>query len=210
MRDVFLSYTREDNDLAERLANALTASGVTVWWDHKIESGERFPQIIEQELAAAKFVVVLWSRASIGSEWVGNEARVGVERDVLVPALVEDVRPPLEFRSRQCANLVDWNNDPKHQGFRAILRRIQGAETYEHRLKRLTDELVLKHEKLKQSFNGAEDIFRSTPSFEQLTNQYISQGVSEADAKMLALQEQQAAYNKMLANLTALMQLKKI
>src|SRR6188472_4041094 len=77
VRDVFLSYAREDNDLAERLANALTASGVTVWWDHKIESGERFPQIIELELAAAKFVVVLWSRASIGSEWVGNEARVG-------------------------------------------------------------------------------------------------------------------------------------
>ena len=140
MKDVFLSYAGDNKDVAERVAAALTGSELTVWWDREIKSGERFPQRIEKELTASKFVVVLWSKASIESEWVGNEARVGVERDVLVPALIEAVRPPLEFRNRQCANLVNWNGDLTHPGFRALVSRIQGEDTAETTFERFLRE----------------------------------------------------------------------
>lgn len=120
MADVFISYASGDRECAGRLANCLEARGWTVWWDRKLLAGQSYDQVIEREIEAAKAVVVLWSRASLSSEWVKNEAGAAAERDALVPAFIDDVRPPLEFRRRQAANLVNWDGDPAHEGFRAL------------------------------------------------------------------------------------------
>lgn len=120
MADVFISYANEDRDLADKLARALSASGCSVWWDRKIIAGQAFDQTIEHELETAKSVVVLWSKHSIASEWVKNEAAAASERAVLVPALIESVRIPLEFRRKQTADLIGWNGDPSHSGFQAL------------------------------------------------------------------------------------------
>lgn len=120
MADVFISYASGDRERAGRLATSLEARGWTVWWDRKLLAGQSYDQAIEREIEAAKAVVVLWSRASLSSEWVKNEAGAAAERDVLVPAFIDDVRPPLEFRRRQAANLVNWDGDPAHEGFRAL------------------------------------------------------------------------------------------
>jgi hypothetical protein len=118
--DVFISYAREDRDRAERLASALSGFGWSVWWDRKIIAGQSFDQAIEHELETAKSVVVLWSKHSIASEWVKNEAAVASERGVLVPAIIDSVKLPLEFRRKQTAELIDWNGDPSHGGFQAL------------------------------------------------------------------------------------------
>ena len=70
MTDVFISYAREDREAAQRLAAALEARGWSVWWDREIPVGHSFDQVIEQQLEAAKSVVVLWSKDSAASEWV--------------------------------------------------------------------------------------------------------------------------------------------
>ena len=69
---------------------------------------------------------MLWSKDSIESEWTKNEATVAAERNVLVPALLDDVRIPLEFRRKQTANLIDWNGDISHDGFKALCEGIAG------------------------------------------------------------------------------------
>jgi hypothetical protein len=120
MADVFLSYAREDREAALRLAQALEARGWSVWWDREIIAGESFDQAIERELAGARTVIVLWSKRSIASEWVKNEAADAAERGLLVPALLDDARLPLEFRRRQTADLTGWSGDVEHQGFRAL------------------------------------------------------------------------------------------
>src|SRR5262245_3079358 len=120
MADVFLSYAREDRPAAGVLARALEGRGWSVWWDREIHPGEAFDQTIERELAAAGAVVVLWSERSVASEWVKNEAAAAAERGVLVPALVDAAKLPLEFRRRQAADLVGWRGDPNHDGFRAL------------------------------------------------------------------------------------------
>ena len=120
MTDIFISYAREDRARAARLANALEASGWSVWWDRKIIAGQSFDEAIERELEAAKRILVLWSKDSINSEWVRNEAAVAAERGVLVPALIDPVKLPLEFRRKQTLDLVDWDGDPAHEGFRAL------------------------------------------------------------------------------------------
>ncbi len=120
MTDVFISYAREDRDRASKLATALTGMGWSVWWDRKIITGQAFDEAIEHELETAKSVVVLWSSHSVASEWVKNEAAVASERGVLVPAMIENVKLPLEFRRKQTADLTGWNGDSSHSGFQAL------------------------------------------------------------------------------------------
>jgi len=120
MTDVFISYASEDRERAAELARALGTLGWSVWWDRKIIAGQPFDHAIERELEAAKSVVVLWSKHSIGSEWVKNEAAVASERGVLVPAVIESVKLPLEFRRKQTADLTGWRGDASHGGFQAL------------------------------------------------------------------------------------------
>ncbi len=126
MSDVFLSYATGDREVARTLAAALQVEGWSVWWDRDIRVGQAYDQVIERELDSARCVVVLWSAASIASEWVKNEAASAAERGVLVPALIGNVRPPLEFRRRQTANLTGWDGDISAAGFQALCGGIAG------------------------------------------------------------------------------------
>lgn len=62
MPDVFLSYSREDQSIARRFAEALGQEGFSVWWDQSLRSGDAYDKVTEQALRDAKAVVVLWSR----------------------------------------------------------------------------------------------------------------------------------------------------
>jgi hypothetical protein len=118
--DIFISYASEDRERAGKLAQAFGTMGWSVWWDRRIIVGQAYDQTIERELEAARSIVVLWSKYSIASEWVRNEAAVGVGRGVLVPASLERVQLPLEFRRKQTADLTNWNGEPSHSGFQAV------------------------------------------------------------------------------------------
>jgi len=66
----------------------------------------RFRRVIEEEIHKARSGVVLWSATSIASDWVIEEASKGNERGILLPVLIEKVRPPMDFRSTHAADLV--------------------------------------------------------------------------------------------------------
>ncbi|HXV09053.1 MAG TPA: toll/interleukin-1 receptor domain-containing protein [Burkholderiales bacterium] len=122
---VFISYASEDRPGAERLAQALAQSGFAVWWDRKIPLGSSFDQVIEENLAQAECVLVLWTAASVQSRWVRAEASEAAAREVLVPVLMEpELKLPLEFRLLQAANLSDWSGDAQHAEFSALLAHI--------------------------------------------------------------------------------------
>jgi hypothetical protein len=105
MADIFLSYAREDRDKAQSFARELHRRGWSVWWDRKLRFGLPFRKVIERELTTAKCVIVLWSATSIESDWVIGEASEGARRGVLIPARIEDIRVPLEFRGLHTADL---------------------------------------------------------------------------------------------------------
>lgn len=106
MNDVFLSYASSDRDTAEKLAKLLQELGLSVFWDREISPGHLFDEVIEDRLQAAAAIVVLWSESAIGSRWVRAEAEEGAARNVLIPALIDDVKPPLAFRQIQAINLT--------------------------------------------------------------------------------------------------------
>src|SRR5262249_35021730 len=117
----------------KRLAEAMQTRGYNVWWDRQIAAGQTFDEGIEKALDEAKCVVVLWSATSVKSDWVKTEAAEASRRKVLVPALIDDVKIPLEFRRIQAADLTHWNgrtDDPEFEKFlRAIEMEIQSEST---------------------------------------------------------------------------------
>lgn len=124
MSDIFISYASHDRAKAKILAETLQQRGWSVWWDRNIPPGRSFDQVIEEALAAAKCVIVLWSRASASSDWVKTEAAEGARRRILVPALIENVTIPLEFRRIQTANLSDWHGSSPHSDFDELLQAV--------------------------------------------------------------------------------------
>jgi hypothetical protein len=119
--DIFLSYAREDRSWASRLAAGLIERGWSLFWDSHIPVGKSFDQVIENQLDAARCIVVLWSRHSISSNWVKAEASEGARRGILHPVLIENVRLPLEFRRLQTANLIDWQRGTAHGEFDQLI-----------------------------------------------------------------------------------------
>ncbi len=122
MSDIFISYFHHDRPHAEVLARALEAEGLSVWWDRTIPAGLNFDQVIEEALNAAKVVIVLWSRGSVKSRWVLNEAEEAAARNILVPVFIEErVRIPLAFRRIQAASLVGWDGSQEAPPFRELV-----------------------------------------------------------------------------------------
>ena len=131
MADVFISYAAEDRPKAEVLALALSARGWSVWWDRTLRPGQVWDAVIEKGAGTASCVVVCWSTRSIGSDWVRAEAAEALKRRVLLPVLIEDVLPPLPFRSIHAASFVGWDPDGyswEFEGFLGAVESLAGKQ----------------------------------------------------------------------------------
>jgi len=125
MSDIFISYSRKDQAKAELLAEFLESHGYSVWWDRYIPPGKTFDEAISMALDNTKCVIVLWSNSSVKSNWVKEEASVGMQRNILVPVLIDDVEIPIGFRRVQAAKLIDWEKRAKSFEFNQILDAVK-------------------------------------------------------------------------------------
>lgn len=124
---VFLSYARADQTQATQLAETLKGAGLDVWWDAMIEGGAAFARSIEAALESCNAVVVMWSRTSVASDWVLDEAARGRDLRKLVPVSLDGTLPPIGFRQYQSVDLSGWNGDAAAPGMVALLRGIAAA-----------------------------------------------------------------------------------
>ncbi len=128
--DIFISYSRQDRNTAEQFAVGLAEEGFAVWWDDAIHSGETFDEVIEEELRAAKAVVVLWSPRSVTSRWVRAEATLADRRRKLSPVIIEPCEKPIIFELTHTVDLSHWDGDRSDRGWQVFvkdLRRMTGA-----------------------------------------------------------------------------------
>ena len=125
MADIFISYANADRERARQLADALTHRGYAVWWDRTIPPGRVFDEVIQEAIQGARCMIVLWSADSVRSNWVKTEAAEGVARGILVPALIGEVAPPIEFKRIQSANLAVWDGDETHGEYRNLLESVE-------------------------------------------------------------------------------------
>lgn len=132
MAGIFLSYAREDRACAEKLARVLETAGHQVWWDRRLDGGEEFSAEIEAALDRSDAVVVAWSKESVKSRWVRDEAAVGGDKGRLVPVSIDGSLPPMGFRQFHTVDLTGWKAAKRDSRtaelLRSVERRLQGKE----------------------------------------------------------------------------------
>lgn len=129
MADVFVSYKAEDRRRVRPLVEALQAEGYSVWWDEQIGGGASWRREIEAELNAAKCVIVMWSKRSVGVDgtFVQDEATRAQQRHVYVPVLIDKVQLPIGFGECQALPLTGWHGERSDARFDAVLAAVRKA-----------------------------------------------------------------------------------
>ena len=120
MVDVFISYSRTDLAAVTRLAEAVEAEGYQVWWDADLPPHLSYGDVITAKIGIAKAAIVVWSQASVASEWVRAEADMARNQKKLVQTALDNVMPPLPFNQIQFAEIGDWHGEPDHPGWRKV------------------------------------------------------------------------------------------
>jgi hypothetical protein len=130
---IFLSYAREDRRCAEKLAQVLEKAGHSVWWDRHLDGGEEFSAEIEAALGQSDVVVVAWTRNSVKSRWVRDEAAVGGDTGKLVPVSMDGSLPPMGFRQFHTLQLENWKagktDERTAELLHSVERRLKGKVT---------------------------------------------------------------------------------
>jgi TIR domain len=129
---VFISYSSKDRDRVAVIADALRTMGLEVWWDREIPVATTYHEHIKKQLDEAQAVVVVWSPASVASQYVLWEAQKAHRRGILVPVVIAEADLPPDFFLIQAADLTRWRGntaDPEWKRLTGALSRLvsQGA-----------------------------------------------------------------------------------
>lgn len=132
MADVFVSYARANEPQAQQLADALRATGYSVWRDDELPAHRAYAEVIQERLRSAKAVVVLWSAQSARSQWVRSEAEAARQLGTLVQATIDGLVPPMPFDQIQCADLRDLSGKDESGGWRKLMSSIAALAGSKH------------------------------------------------------------------------------
>lgn len=124
MADVFLSYARPSANAAKLVADALRASGYSVWFDESLPAHRAYSEVIEEQLESAAAVLVLWSDEAARSQWVRSEANRARETTRLIQVRLDNSRLPMPFDQIHCADLSRWRGDPNAQPWQNVVASI--------------------------------------------------------------------------------------
>lgn len=91
MANVFISYAKQDFELALKLSAQLEAHGMATLWDADPAGVQRPRDEIMNKLTAANAVVVIWTAHSVGSDWVRAEAGRARQHGKLVALKTDDI-----------------------------------------------------------------------------------------------------------------------
>jgi adenylate cyclase len=124
MSDVFISYAKSTARQALAVDAALRALGYSVWRDEDLPSHRAYSDVIEEQLASAKAVVVIWSADAVRSHWVRSEADRARADAKLVQLAVDGTRLPMPFDQIQCADLSGWAGETAHPGWGKVIASV--------------------------------------------------------------------------------------
>lgn len=181
MSDIFISYAKEDRERIMPLVRALEQTGWSVFWDRTIPVSKTWQQVISEEVDNCRCMIVVWSDASIHKDWVYEEAGEGKRRGILFPVLIDDILPPLGFRSIQAANLVGWDGIEQSMPLPRLIRdmsEILGPVPAEAETKKMAAELERKR---------SEEEAKQKSEIEKRKQVEAEQKLEEIKAKQVAI-----------------------
>jgi hypothetical protein len=81
--ETFLSYNKDDKVVARQLGAQLTLVGSLVWFDEwRVKAGDSIPGKVNEGLASADSVILIWSSNASKSIWVRAELEAAIVRAI--------------------------------------------------------------------------------------------------------------------------------
>jgi hypothetical protein len=124
---VYLSHSRLDKEIVERLADDLRAAGVKVWIDDDlIKVGQVIPEEIQNGITSSDYVVVWLTKNAIESGWVKREwmpkymDEISNNKISVLTCLAEDCDIPELLKSKKHANFIKGYTIGRRELFEAL------------------------------------------------------------------------------------------
>lgn len=126
--DVFVSYSRQDNEKVLALTGMLRAAGVSLWMDvRNIDGAAMWGEEIVNAVAKSKVLLLLVSKTAVSSQNVMKEVLLASERKGhILPIDLEPTEIPgsLKYALAGIQHIEYFRGDPKEQ-LKAILRSLE-------------------------------------------------------------------------------------
>lgn len=124
---VFISYAREDSEIAQRFYRHMQKPGIEPWLDTSdIEPGAKWSQMIEQEINESEYFLALISERALSKSYVQYEWHLALSKNKsFIPIRLELCSLPKKLSELQWVDLFPAEED----GLRKILRRLNRAKT---------------------------------------------------------------------------------
>jgi glucokinase len=156
--DIFLSYSRSDEEIADRVWKQL-AQRYTVWKDTvEVLAGQDIVRRVFGAISSCRYFAILLTPRSVASKWVNEELSVATllaieGRTILLPLLYEDCDIPPQLRAK---HFIDFSRSFE-RGMQELERALdiyEGKEVFTSQ-ERLGD----KRERLLAAINGSDDLY---------------------------------------------------
>ena len=114
--DVFISYSRKDTDVAERIVRAFAAKGITYFIDRQgIGGGMEFPALLAKAIRSSRVFLFLASKNSYESKFTQNEIVYAFnkkDKNNIIPYIIDGSTLPEELEFTFAA--INWRNLKEH------------------------------------------------------------------------------------------------
>ncbi len=124
MPRVFLSYSRNDLNFVQGLAQTLMSNGVDVWWDlSSIQGGDNWTEAIPQAIENCELCIVVLTPNSVKSNWVQKEYTYALEQEKkVVPVMWQPCKVPFALVN---INYIDLQGPKYQDGLNQLIRLVQ-------------------------------------------------------------------------------------
>lgn len=126
MANVFVSYARDDFEVAERVVSALRAAALEPWWDQDLAppGGNFLDEAIAREIDAASHFIALLSPCWLARTYTRGEAVYAkAKAKHLVPVRIlafERNEAPIDFLALHWCDLCTWDGTPTDPQIRRL------------------------------------------------------------------------------------------
>lgn len=114
--DIFISYSRKDTAVADRICQALDRAGISYFIDRQgIGGGMEFPNVLAEAILESRLFLLLASRNSYDSKFTNSEINFAFNekpRNSILPYIIDDSEMPAGMRL--VFSSINWRNISQH------------------------------------------------------------------------------------------------
>lgn len=116
-RDIFISYSRKDTAIADRICQAFDKAGITYFIDRQgIAGGMEFPKVLAEAILNCKIFLYLGSENSYGSKFTNSEVTYAFnkkQKEQILPYIIDNSSLPTELEFVfSCINIRNIKEHP--------------------------------------------------------------------------------------------------